>query len=674
MSEADTEEKQRTPLDPALVAERVTRPLSLISAALLFAVIAAVITALYTPPPFDQRGITAIFCADPADFAPEPLERLLFFSGVVIVPVLLLAGQIVFSRLVKLLPVKIMAVVCRWTVPVVLAMVSALALFVVSSNPYFLEKSVFNGTGAMLATVVAAILLWVILLSGDEKGIVSHLRVPIRRISLAVAASAIILVCLYSIIGLESIENLPIFYYSFNAVFHAVVQVCAGKELLVDLVHQYGLYPHFIEPVFAVIGLSVLKFSLLMSLLMGVALVCLLRFILESSSSRIIGYLGFVCLVYYSFFFSRVVHQPDNFFQYHPIRFFWPAVAVYFVFRYLQTGTKRLYLTAHLLFALSVLWNFETGVVVFLSWLLVLIYQEAVERNFRRMGYHFLTSAVSLSLVTGVFVSYMRMRYGSFPEFGGFFQYQQLFYLYGYYMMPMPLWHPWMLVILVYAHGLLASVRPVADRRYSGRSAMIFFLSIMGVGLFAYYQGRSHDLNLLAVSFPAILILILHADKLANRACSAPLPGDRYLFLLITFCFVFGSATYLMNIPAITGTIISRIRPVLARDNTVVTRNVDFIRRNSFRGEKLLILSMHSGIYYLESGTVPPLKIPGITELLLARDFNKIVEYLGSAAEKVIVDRQFISLHPELAELLEERFRIRELSPAGDIGIMEKVQ
>ena len=57
----------------------------------------------------------------------------------------------------------------------------------------------------------------------------------------------------------------------FLAYFDSVVQVFLGKTLLVDMAPQYGLYALLLKPLFKVIGLSVLNFTLVMAGLKALA-------------------------------------------------------------------------------------------------------------------------------------------------------------------------------------------------------------------------------------------------------------------------------------------------------------------------------------------------------------------------------------------------------------------
>jgi hypothetical protein len=106
----------------------------------------------------------------------------------------------------------------------------------------------------------------------------------------------------------------------------------------------------------------------------------------------------------------------------------------------------------------------------------------------------------------------MLIRYDNLPDFFELMQYQIYFYQLGFAMLPMKLIHPWNLVAIVYLIGLVYAAQSVIIKNDTMNSKMVFLLSILGFGIFVYYQGRSHDFNLFDVCFPAILIVTIFIE------------------------------------------------------------------------------------------------------------------------------------------------------------------
>lgn len=614
---------------------------SLLGTALLLSVIMWLILKVYHPPKVDINFIKKTFVLNPQDFRPEPVERMQFVIGIVALPFLLGFSYKIFERF--LAPRFHLSRFYGHTSLLYPGLISGGMVFFVlhNSSPYTsisYDLTPLSLVFLILASVYCSHLLcvkepvqledwgrWLLAWSGE-----------------LFALLAGCLVCLYCIMGLHTITDSPIYTYSFNAVFHSVVQVFMGKQLLVDLNHQYGLYPHFIEPIFRVTGLSVLTFSVLMSLLMGGALASLYIFMRTAIKERGIASLAFCVLVYYCYFFGRIINYQEYYYQYHPVRFFFPAVSILLCYRYITKPTPWLYYLSFFLYSIALLWNFDSGFVVFLSWLLLLLYTESADLNVRNMIKHVFSGSIILCFVVILFVLSMYVRYGRFPDFTRALEYQKLFYIHGYYMLPMPLWHPWMIVICIYAASLLYSIVKLLDKHVTSNASMLFYLSMLGIGLFSYYQGRSHDYSLPAVVYPAFIIWALYMDILAEQVKKYDFSADKISLVLLLFAFIYINVTFVSNVPEIVLTIKRRVTHLFTARQTSVAKNFDYVRNHTQPGEELLILTQLSGVYSLAAQSPCPLRIPGTTELSLKEDFDVISKYLDARATKVIADAFFV--------------------------------
>lgn len=645
----------------------VSALLTLVSTAFALSLIIAKISDLYNPN-VDLRFIKTIFELNPDAFHPEPLERMQFVVGIVLLPFVLAIHYFLICKfLIAKAPQNWLVWLARILYPGLY--ITTILWFMLSKNCLFYTPDGFTLTQLTIVVFfISSVFLYQFLC--DDQSILQN--VWIRNTALwaseGLAFSSILLVCIFCIMDLNTITDSPIYTYHFNAVFHAVVQVFLGKELLADFNHQYGLYPHFIEPIFRVTGLSVLKFSILMSILMGISLVSIYSFMKSAIQQKIVAMLAFVSLIHYCYFFGRSIASQDYYYQYHPLRFLFPCMAIFLTYRYLSTTNRRLYYLSFVLYSTALLWNFDSGFVVFFSWLLLLLYTECSELNFRNMSRHIYLSGIIAFAIISVFILYMRMRYGQFPDFSGAFDYQKLFYMYGYYMLPMPPWHPWMMVLGIYASGLLHSIIQLMEKNVTTKSSMFFFLSILGIGLFSYYQGRSHDLCLLSVSYPAFIIVALYTDMLVKQVKTDNFIGDKINLTLTLFVLLYISSSLAYNLPGILSTINTRLKPLYTLQPTDVTRNADFVRQNTTPGEEVLILTQLSGVYSLAAQAAYPIKIPGTTELALKKDFSTISEYLDKRARKVVVD----SYYAPFVIKSSKRLKISAVNPQKTMFVFEK--
>lgn len=648
----------------------VALPITVAATALLLVAVAAG----YTPPPLDPAVLNEIaFGVDL--LRPEPLERLLFLVATFSLPFVALASWLVSAPILACLDRRALPSPWPWGGAVLSALVAfGLVAAALSHERFLLRQGVAASPLALAAGIALAIAVATILrLPPETRRHRTWLR-GARFVAWGVAALAIAMPVALSTMGLESLGSLEQTRHHLNAVFHAVVQVFLGQTLLVDLPHQYGLYPHFLEPIFRLTGLSLLSFSLVMAALMLVALVALLALLLEITREPLVALLGFGATVFQTYLAPRLDSAlGDPYYQYAPLRLAPVAVGLWLTARWIHTRSRRLYAAGHLLSALAVLWNPDTGVVVFGAWLLTPLYRAITARDVRAAARHAALSAGSLALASGAFAALALARSGRLPDLAAFFEYQRIFYLSGFCMLPMPLWHPWMLVALVYAAGLVVSAAAIADGRESPRSAQVFNLTITGVGLFAYYQGRSHDLVFQAAIYPALLLATLLLDDLAQRARNHP--GDwvaRGVAVLLAGVLSFECTGLLTRAPEVLRFAAARLAPVYSAAETPMTRGARFVERHARPGLPMLLLTLDSGLHSLAARARSPIHVPGTGELFLRRDVETIARYLTSESPLVVVDDAVFAPIRLLVPILQRAYRVVAVSPDGDLIILER--
>jgi hypothetical protein len=242
------------------------------------------------------------------------------------------------------------------------------------------------------------------------------------------AAGLIVLAFALCVFSLDSVTNNQAFVVSFGAVFHTMVQVFLGKQILVDFPHQYGMYPQFLVPLFRLVGLSVLKYTVVMGLLQAFAFWLIYRFLKKATVNPVGAALGFSGRITFSFLLGRVA-TTEYYFQYHPLRFIFPAGAIFLTHRYFARPNRRLYYLVFVLSSVAVLWNFDTGVMVFCAWVLTLCYAEL---PVRRPGPILAHLGRGLAVFGGVFALFnllVFLVYRRLPDYGGFFHFLQIFKL-----------------------------------------------------------------------------------------------------------------------------------------------------------------------------------------------------------------------------------------------------
>ncbi|HBF35310.1 TPA: hypothetical protein DDW35_12185, partial [Candidatus Sumerlaeota bacterium] len=297
------------------------------------------------------------------------------------------------------------------------------------------------------------------------------------------------------------------------------------------------------------------------------------------------------------------------YFQMQPIRILFPALALFLVTRYLLDNRTILYYPIHLVGAVALLWNFEIGLPLFFCWLFQLTFLELFAPNVKTAVWnilrHYATGAGCAFLAFSLYAIVIRCAYGSFPNFNLVLLTLKMTSL-GAFALPVPLLHPWNFLPLLYLTGLLVGVRCVLRRTPSPQDSLILYCAMWGCATFGYYIGRSHNLNLIAINREFIFLLVLIADRFwqaAHTPVAPPvwrLPHQR-LFLAILFYFLVMPFAE-MPCALQTWAEVVKSRWTEPQDNQPApVQDLEFIRKHTQPGERILIFSENNGAYYAET-------------------------------------------------------------------------
>lgn len=438
-----------------------------------------------------------------------------------------------------------------------------------------------------------------------------------------------------------------------DAAIFALSQVVAGKTLLVDLPSQYGLFPEILAPIFRLIGLSVLGLSSIFAVFQLVALGSLFFVFTKLVRIPLLRLMGGVALIVVTFgtalFFSG---SNEPYFQYWPIRFFWPALSVLVFYLFLRNKTIfRSYLMS-LLGGVGLVWNLDTGLFIVIAYGAFLVAKGMTRLLQGHQPEHININAWSprqyatalvahfgiTVLVVLVFFAVLTLKAGEALHYSWLFEFQKIFYDTGFSMIPMPRkFDPWMSVLGVYLLGLLASIHSWMHNSVRSRMDMVFYLSMLGVGLFVYYQGRSHILNLVSVCWPAVMIAGLLTDQHLRsiRAKLLPkiqivLPVTSVIFFLMC-CF-----SFVMHVPLMLDSLSRNYATRGIMEAPIVEDELSFIKKYSAPNKECLIMAPLQGIYYAEAGLASPLRGPGQIEMILKSDQDKFFKQVLQGNVKCI--------------------------------------
>jgi hypothetical protein len=240
----------------------------------------------------------------------------------------------------------------------------------------------------------------------------------------------------------------------------------------------------------------------------------------------------------------------------------------------------------------------------------------------------------------------------------------------------------------------MSRVNLAADQLQKSRVNMMFIVSIMGAGLFSYYQGRSADASLLDSFWSAFFLMGLFADGLlehlsANFNRSSPITrrasniatGSLFLLLsVVLVCYAGGVAELSPKFSDRIKTEIQAVDQWRNGESSSYAQNIDFIREYYSPGDQVLILGWNQATYYMESGTTNPLDIPGFLELVYKSDYQRLSDYLTNGTVvneegrlvpvRVIMLDEFEGLYPDLFQLVNSHYH--QIDRVNDLTLLER--
>ena len=562
-------------------------------------------------------------------FIPKLVERAQFTSSVLLSPFLLLIFYKLFSRYVYKIKKEIIPRLYFFTgLAAPLAIFSIAYIGLAVSNFMYVEKSYFfKGLGKYLYSL-ALFPIGTYFAMSLKKPAYDNLIKNLVYIFSGVLIAVVFFINIISANGSE-LAGINIVGHA-NPVFNSIAQVAAGKTMLVNLSGQYGLYPVFLNPVFKLVGLSVLSITSVMGALLSLNFLFIFLFLRRLIKNKIILLIGFSTVMLY---FLDSPANPYPYFQYYPIRTIFPSLLLLLSSFYFESRNKILYLALFIISALAVLWNFDSGIMVFASWILALVYLEVFRSDkklmIRNIAGHALMGAAALGVVFASYAGYAFLISGQTPDFSIFFRYQRLFYE-GFMLIAMPFPHVWILVVITFLSGLLLSIKKWLVKDGDWKNASIFILTILGVGLFSYYEGRSHDATFYGPLYLSLMLLVIFADIIFYNAASNPkLYGQALLFLLVLFFILSSPISVISHSHKYYNWVSAGFSAFSSDTATAITKNIDFIKNNTVAGESVVILAGHyDGAFYGESHTRSVLDVPSFTEIIFKSEADDAVDFL----------------------------------------------
>jgi hypothetical protein len=574
---------------------------------------------------------------------PEPVEKLLFTTSVFLTPVFLFVTLIGISKQYAIASHTVQKILYRISLILTTAgSIFAIFLFykaLAQSNYFYIRTNFLYLHPFYYSCVFFPCILFLIYYSSSAR---------IRHIGGIILYGATVLLCLALFFTLLwNCDTISPWAHHLNPLIFPQAQILQGKTLLVDCSSLYGLFPHFLAPVFSIVSLDVYSFSLTMSILFMTVVLSIGFFLKKNTLNDFVFLIGFLAALYFGYMetriFSKLIHiRPDPFFQYAPIRMLFPYAllalsAVYPATRYKTT----IYTLTSALMSLSVLWNFDSGIIAFFAWILFLTYGElfhapTIPKAILPILKHVCFSLLFLFLAFSGYSVFAFCRTGIFPDWIAYFQFYAIFSSYGFFQIPMPACiHLWMVVVTIYFFALLLSIHGLLKKEDETLNSALFMLAIVGTGLFLYYQGRSHDANLYPLLITPILIVTLLIDHTLDKITQKK--RTSYLFIPLSVIGLYFCASAIPSI-CLWGPRLFQVWTVPGFEATYQdtsgfhARNIKFIKKHTQTGEPVVIYSdiFIDGIYHAETKTRAAMNLPASTEWLLRSDMEHLLTFLAT--------------------------------------------
>ncbi|MHB9057183.1 MAG: hypothetical protein ACYC2P_13720, partial [Paludibacteraceae bacterium] len=300
-----------------------------------------------------------------------------------------------------------------------------------------------------------------------------------------------------------------------NIIAYALSQAAAGGT---DY-HQYGFYQRMLAPVFRVISPNMLNISAIMGILF-IAGCCSIYWVLfrcMKNKALIPAFALVLFLTTGTWFFLDKGRQLsiDPCFTYYPVRFIFPALSVLLFFCLISL--KKIYIAClcGMLAGLGLWWNLDSGIAVFGAFTVFMCLELIFSKDRLSAWIQLLSFCIPAFVAFIAMLIIFSIQQGEFISPADSLKYIKLFSSTGFGMLPMPgLPAPWCVFVGIYLLGIIIGLRFFIFGQFNILAKMSFFLSVLGLGLFTYYQGRSHIYNLPTVIWPALMLMFIYTDRI----------------------------------------------------------------------------------------------------------------------------------------------------------------
>lgn len=347
-----------------------------------------------------------------------------------------------------------------------------------------------------------------------------------------------------------------------------------------------------------------------------------------------------------TWFFSndgRMQISIEPYFAYYPVRFIFPALSALLFSCSIFLSKKIIALLCGILAGVGLWWNIDSGIAVCGAFITVMVLELIFSKERRPCVKQLTSFSLSAFAAFAALLVIFSIQQGCIISPVESLKYIKLFSSSGFGMLPLPKQPaPWCVLVGIYLLCIIVGLRLFISGRVSIFAKMSIFLSVLGIGLFTYYQGRSHVWNLSLVIWPALMLMFIYTDRIIRLVKAGLINGA---FKILIFPAVFFAVCAMMTIACgskmIAADIARTCRGVFTPDDACqLEQDIRFILANVGDKKRANIVSDMQGVYYAETGLRAGIDNFGMVELFFVKDWIRIGEELKKAEVPLFISKQ----------------------------------
>ena len=586
------------------------------------------------PDILDSEYISNNYIIPKEQFCAEKSEHVQYVTLTLLFPIIYVLIYKLLQKInIPLQKNKLMYIITKVTLIITLIMLLVL-LFV------FIQRCGFSWTTYVLESV-ACILVLQLFKDNNNNNKIYKFVIIIELL--------LIQVLTYLYIN-QSFTQFDYLAYHVDAYYYPILKITNGMTPYVDFAPLYGCYSYVFALLEAIFNNhSLLFFSIIVAFCVEIILINLGIFINKTIRNKIIALYTLIAVTFPLIIFHFCKNLAP-YIQYMPHRVLFNSILLLYVSIYLNNREKKnknlLQLFGFLICTCAIMWNLEGGIVTLIVWMALLIYEVLFYNSLKdkktiiqilKIMVEFLGS-ILIAFLAIIMITYFRTK--QIVGINDIILSQLLFYKYGFNMLKMKLIDLWILWVFIYLIGLAITLKKLfflnSDKRNLFKQyATIFVLSILGIGVFSYYLGRSCDDTLMSTIYPGIILTGIYADIMIRRIYyirDRAIRVEEKIIILIFLLII----TVLSSLTIHNLVFNNNIHTYMNKKklNSISVLN-DF---SKYDMDKFDLICLKESLYYKKYNIADKKKFAALVDIFRYNELDKIMEFICNTENNVIID------------------------------------